>query len=122
MTAYLWYFFIYSFLGWCAEVVFSAVSNGGFTNRGFLNGPVCPIYGFGLVVVLFRAGTLKGSFIVLYAGSVLLTTALELVTGWLMEKLFHHRWWDYSQRPLNIGGLCPARSTLSCGLRLRAHS
>jgi len=115
MANYLWYFFIYSFLGWCSEVVFSAVSKGGFTNRGFLNGPVCPIYGFGLTIVLIVLEPLKDNFFILYIGSVLLTTALELVTGFLMEKVFHHRWWDYSTRPLNIGGYVCALFSLVWG-------
>ena len=54
MTFYdlLWYFTIYSFLGWCSEVIFATVTTGKFVNRGFLNGPVCPIYGFGMSLVL----------------------------------------------------------------------
>lgn len=104
MKAYIWYFFAYSFLGWCTEVVFAAFKNGRFVNRGFLNGPICPIYGFGLVAVLYLLEPLRNNLLLLYIGSVVLTTGIELVTGFLMEKLFHHRWWDYSKMPLNIGG------------------
>ncbi len=113
MQAYLWYFFAYAFLGWCAEVVFAAFKSGRFVNRGFLSGPVCPIYGFGIVGVLFCLSPFRGNLPALYLGSVVVTTLLELVTGFLMEKLFHQRWWDYSKMPLNIGGyVCPLFSLL----------
>jgi len=109
----VWYFFAYAFLGWCAEVVFAALKNGRFVNRGFLNGPVCPIYGFGLVAVLLLLQPFQQSLWMLYAGSVVLTTAIELITGFAMEKLFHQRWWDYSKMPLNIGGyVCPLFSLI----------
>lgn len=104
VKTYLWYFFLYSILGWCAEVVFAAIKNRHFVNRGFLNGPLCPIYGSGLVVVLLCLEPLKSSLLWLYLGSVVLTTLLELATGYAMEKLFHQRWWDYSKMPFNIGG------------------
>ncbi|MDD3214470.1 MAG: putative ABC transporter permease [Eubacteriales bacterium] len=104
MKPYLWYFLVYAFLGWCTEVVFAAFKNGRFVNRGFLNGPVCPIYGFGIVTVLLCLRPFAGNLSALYIGSVVLTTVLELATGFLMEKLFHQRWWDYSNMPLNIGG------------------
>lgn len=104
MKLYIWYFFAYAFLGWCAEVVFAALKSGRFVNRGFLNGPICPIYGFGIVAVLFCLRPIQGNLLALYAGSVVLTTVLEWATGFLMEKLFHQRWWDYSNMPLNIGG------------------
>lgn len=104
VVPYLWYFFVYSFLGWCVEVLFAAFQKGLFVNRGFLNGPICPIYGSGLVVVLLCLAPLKDNMVLLYIGSVLITTFVELVTGIAMEKLFHQRWWDYSKLPLNIGG------------------
>lgn len=108
MALYLWYFFVYAFLGWCGEVAFAALSKGKFVNRGFLNGPLCPIYGCGVVGVLVATTPFQHNLVALYFGSVIVTTLLELITGFLMEKLFHHRWWDYSKMPLNIGGyVCP---------------
>lgn len=97
-------FFIYAFLGWCAEVAFAACKNGRFVNRGFLNGPICPIYGFGLIGVVLMLEPMKGDLLMLYIGSFLLTSLIELITGFLLEKLFHAKWWDYSRMPLNIGG------------------
>ena len=91
------YFLIYSCLGWCLEVIYAAVTTGNLINRGFLNGPVCPIYGFALT-------PLSHSLLLLYLGGVLLPSALELVGGWALYKLYHTRWWDYSDYPFNIGG------------------
>ena len=98
------YFLIYSCLGWCLEVIYAAVTTGQLINRGFLNGPVCPIYGFGMVIVLFALTPLSHSLLLLYLGGVILPSALELVGGWALYKLYHTRWWDYSDYPFNIGG------------------
>lgn len=100
----LWYFYIYGFLGWCSEVAFAAVAHGKFVNRGFVNGPICSIYGFGVMSVLLVLGPLKSSFWLLFGGSVLFTSVIEYLTGWVLEKVFHDKWWDYSKRPLNIKG------------------
>ena len=98
------FFLIYSCIGWCLEVIFAAATTGQLVNRGFLNGPVCPIYGFGMVIVLFALTPLQGSVLLLYIGGVILPSALELVGGWALYKLYHTRWWDYSDFPFNIGG------------------
>ena len=104
MYQLLWIFFLYAFLGWCTEVSYAALRTGKFVNRGFLNGPVCPIYGCGVVVVLAGLEPLKGNFVLLFLGSVVLTSVLELATGFVLEKLFRQRWWDYSDKPFNLGG------------------
>lgn len=104
MQQLLWYFYAYAFLGWCSEVAFAAVRKGQFVNRGFLNGPICPVYGVGLVAVIGVLAPVQNQLWLLYLGAVVLTTAIELVTGFAMEKLFHQRWWDYSRVPLNLGG------------------
>ena len=104
MYQLLWIFFLYAFLGWCTEVSYAALRTGKFVNRGFLNGPVCPIYGCGVVVVLVGLTPLKGNFVLLFLGSVVLTSVLELATGFVLEKLFRQRWWDYSDKPFNLGG------------------
>lgn len=98
------YFFVYGFLGWCAEVGFAAVKEHNFVNRGFLNGPICPIYGVGVTIVIAFLTPYKDNLILLYISSVILVTLLEGVTGWAMDKIFHNKWWDYSKQPLNIGG------------------
>ena len=99
-----WYFVIYAFLGWCLEVAFHAVQTGRFINRGFLNGPVCPVYGFGVVIVVLCLTPLSHNLFLLFAGSVVLTSLLEFLTGFILEKAFHTRWWDYSGQPFNVKG------------------
>lgn len=98
------YFFIYAFLGWCAEVMFHTMITGKWVNRGFLNGPVCPIYGFGMLLILLVLDPLKKNIVLLFVGSVILTSGLEFITGWVLKNLFHLTWWDYSNRPFNLGG------------------
>ena len=116
MYLLLWIFFVYAFLGWCTEVSFAALTSGRFVNRGFLNGPVCPIYGVGVVIVLFFLDPLRGNTFLLFLGSVLLTSLLEWVTGFVLEKIFHQRWWDYSNEPFNLGGYICLRFSIAWGL------
>ena len=111
----LWIFFIYAFLGWCTEVSYAALVTGTFVNRGFLNGPVCPIYGFGVEIVLTCLTPLAGSLPLLFLGSVVLTSALEWLTGFALEKLFHQRWWDYSDQPFNLSGYVCLRFSVAWG-------
>ena len=116
MYLMLWIIFAYAFLGWCTEVSFAALVSGKFVNRGFLNGPVCPIYGFGVVIVLAFLEPLRHNLLLLFLGSVLLTSALEWVTGFALEKIFHQRWWDYSNEPFNLGGYICLRFSIAWGL------
>lgn len=113
-------FFVYGFLGWCAEVAFAACKNGRFVNRGFLNGPICPIYGFGLIGVVLLLRPVQDNMLLLYLGSFVLTSLIELVTGFLLEKIFHAKWWDYSRMPLNIGGYVCLLFSLIWGLACMA--
>ena len=98
------YFFVYGFLGWCTEVAFAACKERKFVNRGFLNGPICPIYGIGVGIVVQFLTPYKENLVLLYIASVVMVTALEWVTGFILEKIFHNKWWDYSKMPLNLNG------------------
>ena len=98
------YLVIYSFIGWAYESTVCYVAERKLVNRGFLNGPVCPIYGVGAVAVIALLNPLKGNILALFFSSATLTTTLEYVTSWLMETLLHARWWDYSQKPMNLHG------------------
>lgn len=98
------YFFTYSFLGWCMEEVYATYRTSKFVNRGFLNGPVCPIYGTGVVIVLLVLTPVKDNPLLLFVCSILLTTLLELVTGFVLEKFFQTKWWDYSCQKYNFKG------------------
>lgn len=100
----VWIFIIYAFIGWCTEVSYAALDTGKFVNRGFLNGPYCPIYGCGVVIVVAALTPLQDNLLILFIGSFALTTALEFITGFLLEKVFHNKWWDYSNKPLNVKG------------------
>ena len=101
---FLW-LMIYSFFGWVYESILCSITSGSLVNRGFLNGPVCPIYGFGALVVIlafWREPNIRVWN--LFFSSMVLTCTLEYLTSWAMEKLFHARWWDYSQYRFNING------------------
>ena len=98
------YFFVYGFLGWCTEVAFAACKERKFVNRGFLNGPICPIYGIGVGIVVQFLTPYKENLVLLYIASVVMVTASEWVTGFILEKIFHNKWWDYSKMPLNLNG------------------
>ena len=112
----LWIFIIYAFIGWCSEVSYAALDRGIFVNRGFLNGPYCPIYGCGVLIVVVLLTPLKKNLLILYLGSFLLTSVLEFITGFVMEKVFHNKWWDYSDKPLNIMGYVCLKFSIFWGL------
>lgn len=109
-------FFVYAFLGWCMEVCFAGVTCGKFINRGFLNGPICPIYGFGMVIVILCLTPLEGNLLFLFLGALVLATLLEYITGFVLEKLFHAKWWDYSDYPFNLHGYICLKFSLLWGL------
>ena len=110
MTEIALFFLVYSVIGWVTEVIYQAVSKGIVVNRGFLNGPVCPIYGFGslFVILLVKAlGLDHSSFTAdaqVFLLGMLLSTMLELIGGYTLLTIFHARWWDYNSRPFNYHG------------------
>ena len=125
MTYYqiCWYFLIYSFGGWIVEVIFHAVALGKVVNRGFLNGPVCPVYGFGVLSVFSMINTLQSSGYQMSEGmiflfGVILATVVELIAGWLLDVCFHARWWDYSDKPFNFHGYICLEFSLIWGLAI----
>lgn len=109
-------FFVYSFLGWCVEVAFVAVTVGKVVNRGFLNGPVCPIYGCGMLGVLMALLPIKQNVFLLFLGGMLICSLVELFGGWVLDKIFHMRWWDYSDKPFNVGGYICLSFSIMWGL------
>lgn len=98
------YFFIYGILGWCSEVAFAAFKQRKFVNRGFLNGPICPVYGFGVGFVVSLLMPYKSNVFFMYIASVAAVSSIEWFTGFALEKIFHSRWWDYSDQPFNLNG------------------
>lgn len=97
-------FFAYSFFGWCCECAYCLFVQGQFVNRGFLNGPVCPVYGFGALSVIWMLTPLSHDTVLLFIAGTIVTSVLEYATGWLLETLFHTKWWDYSQFKYNLHG------------------
>ena len=115
----LYWFFLYGFIGWGVEVVYAAVKTHKLVNRGFLCGPICPIYGFGMVGLIYSVSLIpmpdSGSMsaVAIFFIGMILTTAIELVGGWALFKIYHIRWWDYSNMKFNLGGyICPQFSLL----------
>ena len=103
-TLYFLLFIIYSFLGWLMEVTCKFIELKRFVNRGFLIGPICPIYGYGVLGILFLIGTNTKDFLGVFLKSILICSILEYFTSYIMEKIFHARWWDYSKKKYNING------------------
>ena len=100
-------FFAYSLLGWCIEVTLKYIQFHRFINRGFLTGPICPIYGSGAALITLIVGglsRLESGYGTTFALSFLICGAVEYLTSYCMEKRFHARWWDYSQKPMNLNG------------------
>lgn len=97
-------FFIFSFIGWLCEVIYVGfIFEHRFINRGFLFGPICPIYGIAGVLMLFFPEKLQHSVILLFFSGVVICTAVEYISSFLLEKLFHTTWWDYSNKQIQIG-------------------
>lgn len=116
LTQMAWLFFIYSLVGWCVEVCFAAVQHRKFVNRGFVNGPFCPIYGFGSLLIMLFLPDLTDNLFFLFLGSAILSTVLEYITGLALEKIFHQKLWSYSKIRFNIGGYVCLRYTILWGL------
>lgn len=104
VAAYFLLFLVYSFLGWCLEVGVKLFEDRTFVNRGFLIGPYCPIYGFGALFMSLFLKRYLNDPLVLFVMIVVSCSILEYSTSYILEKLFHTRWWDYSNRKFHING------------------
>lgn len=116
VECYILLFFTGAFLGWVMEVVCKLIQFGRFINRGFLIGPICPIYGFGSVLVTALLSRYAGDPLSVFGLAILLCGTLEYLTSYVMEKLFHARWWDYSQKRFNLNGRVCADTLIPFGL------
>ena len=108
------YFVIYSFLGWICEVIYCSIPAKKFINRGFLKGPICPVYGFGAVFVIYIMTSLniKSPILIFIFGGII-ASVIEFIADLMLEYVFHTRLWDYSNRKFNIKGrVCLLNSTL----------
>ncbi|XOQ48373.1 MAG: ABC transporter permease [Eubacteriales bacterium] len=109
-------FTAYSFLGWLTESIFCSIPVGKFINRGFLNGPFCPIYGVGGIAVIYILTPVKDNILLLYIAGVFLTSTLEYLTGLALEAIFHTKYWDYSEHRYNIQGRVCLQNSLLFGV------
>ncbi len=103
-SKYVIYFIIYSIIGWLMEVCLTIAEDKKFVNRGFLIGPVCPIYGWGVLLIVFLIDGNKADILGVFLKSIMICSVLEYFTSYAMEKLFNARWWDYSNKKYNING------------------
>ena len=105
------YFLIYSFLGWIMESIFRSIIERKIINTGFLKGPICPIYGFGAMIMATILSGLSNNIVLLFICAVVLLTFWEYIVGILLEKIFHTKYWDYSNHKINFQGrICLSNS------------
>lgn len=97
-------FFCYSFMGWAWETFYVSLRQKKFAYRGFLVGPITPIYGFAILGALFLLRPFESNLLILFVGAMIVCTIVEYITSWGLEKLFNASWWDYHDVPLNING------------------
>ena len=109
-------FFIYSFIGWIVEVIYYGVTEGRFINRGFLAGPMCPVYGIGFYAAIWLFNPFVGNFFVIFFGTATAATIVELIAGIILYHTFHMRWWDYSEYKLNFHGYICLRFYIYWGI------
>ena len=104
IATYFIYFIIIAICGWLMEVTLQLVQKHKFADRGFLIGPYCPIYGCGALLITIFLTKLEEYPLALFSVTILVCGILEYFTSYIMEKIFHARWWDYSENKFNING------------------
>lgn len=104
IRTYMLYFFIFSFIGWLLETCYSFVVLGHFTKRGFLYGPLCPIYGWGAIILIIFLSKYKNNSLKLFTYSAIIFSVFEYYVSFLLEALFKTHWWDYTTDFLNLNG------------------
>lgn len=97
-------FYIFAFAGWIYECTFVFLRDRKFVNRGFLVGTILPLYGFGAVLVYILLRPFAEVASLLYIMGMIIATVIEYITSWLLEVVFHAKWWDYSKEPYNFQG------------------
>ncbi|MDE7162137.1 MAG: putative ABC transporter permease, partial [Anaeroplasmataceae bacterium] len=112
---YIFSFFVYAFLGYLCEVAYCSILQRHLVNRGYLYMPICPIYGVGAILIILVMHPIIDMWYLVFILGILLTSSLEYVTSYLMEIIFHMRWWDYSKRKFNINGRVCLRNSLMFG-------
>lgn len=116
IAKYFLYFMIYSFMGWIMEVIVTYKEQKKFVNRGFLIGPYCPIYGWGILIIIILLGKPHSDIFGIFLKSMVIAGILEYFTSYFMEKVYKFRWWDYSERKFNINGRVCLENLIPFGL------
>lgn len=116
VAKYFILFMIYSFIGWCMEVLTVLIPKRKFVNRGFLIGPYCPIYGYGCLLIIILLKNNLDDPLALFLKAIVICSLLEYFTSFFMEKLFNARWWDYSNKKFNINGRICLETMLPFGI------
>ena len=116
MEKYFLLFMTYSILGWIMEVTDKFITKGKFINRGFLIGPYCPIYGWGALIMTLTLTRYVNDKLVLFIMAIVVCSILEYATSYVMEKMFHIRWWDYSNDKFNINGRISLSTMIPFGI------
>ena len=109
-------FLIWAFLGWGVEVCFHTIKMGEYSNRGFLDMPICPIYGFGVLIITIVLKSVSGDPLLVFLLSSLICTAFELAVGVAMRKIFHSIWWDYTDEHFNFHGYICLKVSIEWGI------
>lgn len=97
-------FLVYSFMGYIMEIIICSIKYKKLVNRGFLFGPICPIYGVGALLICWGLGRYESNPVLVFVLGMIITSTVEYYTSYIFEKIFHNKWWDYSDRPDNING------------------
>ena len=113
---FILYIIIYSFFGWILESVLKTIYQKKFVNSGFLNGPICPIYGFGAIIMELCLSSLRDKPIILFITAFFLLSLWEYIVGYLIEKIFKTKYWDYSSLKFNIQGRVCLKNSIYWGL------
>ena len=113
---YFLLFLIYSFIGWLIEVIGKLIEKHKFINRGFLIGPICPIYGHGCLLMILTLSRYKDNPLTLFIYAIFICSLLEYFTSFFMEKIFKARWWDYSTKKFNLNGRICAETMIPFGI------
>ncbi len=113
---YILQFFIFSFIGWVVEVLEGLINKRGFINRGFLVGPICPIYGVCCIIMLLILKRYENDYIILFLLGMVICTLIEYITSFILEKIFNTRWWDYSDHKINLNGRVCLETMLLFGI------
>ncbi len=116
VTLLFLYFITYAFLGWCVETTYCCIIERRWVARGFLYGPICPIYGVGVLLMILFFAPLADHLVVFYLTATVVMSAWEYLVGWFLETTTHMKYWDYSHKPFNLKGRICLQISLCWGV------